>query len=68
MEIDESLQINNFTEKPRYPACGTPELLSKHLTSMGIYVFDKVLTQALLADAEKSRLKPRFSVKTSFPS
>ncbi|MEZ8123638.1 glucose-1-phosphate adenylyltransferase [Vibrio splendidus] len=52
MEIDESLEINNFTEKPRYPACvaGRP---TRSMASMGIYVFDKeVLTQALLADAE----------------
>ncbi|MCL4140133.1 UNVERIFIED_CONTAM: hypothetical protein GTU68_037565 [Idotea baltica] len=42
MEIDESLEINNFTEKP-----------TRSMASMGIYVFDKeVLTQALLADAE----------------
>lgn len=52
MEIDESLQINNFTEKPRYPAC-VPGRPTRSMASMGIYIFDKeVLTQALLADAE----------------
>ncbi|MCL4116380.1 glucose-1-phosphate adenylyltransferase [Vibrio lentus] len=52
MEIDESLQINNFTEKPRYPA-SVPGRPTRSMASMGIYIFDKeVLTQALLADAE----------------
>ncbi|MFA0483178.1 MULTISPECIES: glucose-1-phosphate adenylyltransferase [Vibrio] len=52
MEIDESLEINNFTEKPRYPTC-VPGRPTRSMASMGIYVFDKeVLTQALLADAE----------------
>lgn len=52
MEIDESLEINNFTEKPRYPAY-VPGRPTRSMASMGIYVFDKeVLTQALLADAE----------------
>lgn len=52
MEIDESHQINNFTEKPRYPA-SVPGRPTRSMASMGIYIFDKeVLTQALLADAE----------------
>ncbi|MEC7939338.1 MAG: glucose-1-phosphate adenylyltransferase [Pseudomonadota bacterium] len=52
MEIEESLQINNFTEKPRYPA-SVPGRPTRSMASMGIYIFDKkVLTQALLADAE----------------
>ncbi|MEZ9067915.1 glucose-1-phosphate adenylyltransferase [Vibrio atlanticus] len=52
MEIDESLEINNFTEKPRYPA-SVPGRPTRSMASMGIYIFDKeVLTQALLADAE----------------
>ena len=51
MEIDESLQINNFTEKPRYPA-SVPGRPTRSMASMGIYIFDKeILTQALLADA-----------------
>ncbi|MGI9889585.1 glucose-1-phosphate adenylyltransferase [Vibrio chagasii] len=52
MEIDESHQINNFTEKPRYPA-SVPGRPTRSMASMGVYIFDKeVLTQALLADAE----------------
>lgn len=52
MEIDESLQINNFTEKPRYPA-SVPGRPTRSMASMGIYIFDKeVLTQALLTDAK----------------
>ena len=52
MEIDESHQIYNFTEKPRYPA-SVPGRPTRSMASMGIYIFDKeVLTQALLADAE----------------
>ncbi|MEZ9720716.1 glucose-1-phosphate adenylyltransferase [Vibrio splendidus] len=52
MEINESHQINNFTEKPRYPA-SVPGRPTRSMASMGIYIFDKeVLTQALLADAE----------------
>ncbi|WP_373944415.1 glucose-1-phosphate adenylyltransferase [Vibrio chagasii] len=52
MEIDESHQINNFTEKPRYPA-SVPGRPTRSMASMGIYIFDKeVLTQTLLADAE----------------
>ncbi|KZX70617.1 glucose-1-phosphate adenylyltransferase [Vibrio sp. HI00D65] len=52
MEIDESHQINNFTEKPRYPA-SVPSRPTRSMASMGIYIFDKeILTQVLLADAE----------------
>ena len=52
MEINESHQINNFTEKPRYPAC-VPGRPTRSMASMGIYIFDKeILTQALLTDAE----------------
>ncbi len=52
MEIDESHQIQNFTEKPRYPAC-VPGRPTRSMASMGIYIFDKeVLTRALLDDAE----------------
>ncbi|NOH99977.1 glucose-1-phosphate adenylyltransferase [Vibrio kanaloae] len=52
MEIDESLQINNFTEKPRYPA-SVPGRPTRSMASMGIYIFDKeVLTQSLLTDAK----------------
>ncbi|MCG9554687.1 glucose-1-phosphate adenylyltransferase [Vibrio sp. Isolate31] len=52
MEIDESHQINNFTEKPRYPT-SVPGRPTRSMASMGIYIFDKdLLTQALLADAE----------------
>ncbi|TKF27443.1 glucose-1-phosphate adenylyltransferase [Vibrio kanaloae] len=52
MEIDESLQINNFTEKPRHPA-SVPGRPTRSMASMGIYIFDKeVLTQALLTDAK----------------
>lgn len=52
MEIDESHQIQNFTEKPRYPAY-VPGRPTRSMASMGIYIFDKeVLTRALLDDAE----------------
>ncbi|MFA0566840.1 MAG: glucose-1-phosphate adenylyltransferase [Vibrio gallaecicus] len=52
MEIDDAQQIQNFSEKPNYPAC-VPNKPTRSLASMGIYIFDKeVLIRALLDDVE----------------